>query len=675
MHRTYNNFMRMFPRWCLRAGRSAMLMLGLIAGAARAQSDGAQRWNFTTLSTSQAGAILSSPAVAADGTVYIGVEVGSSGSATSSGRLFALTPAGGQKWVFPTGDWVDSTPVVAADGTVYFGSWDGNLYALRPDGSLKWSYRAGTFLSASAALGSDGTIYFGGGNGNFYALNPDGTLKWIFPTLYWIDSAPAVAPDGTIYVGSLDNTLYALSPDGTEKWHYTTGNDVISSPALAADGTIYVGSRDLKLYAFTPAGNVKWTFQTNDTIEASPVLGADGTIYVPTTGGRIIAVRPDGTERWRYPAAGATALNALYSTPAVRTDGSLVFGSSNNALYALRADGTLLWRSPLGDWADSSPVVSPDGSIYVGCQDKRVYAFASSFAASMTDWPQLLRDSQRTGRQPLGAAPGTTGRLINLAVRTTAGTNGDPLIVGFVAAGAGARSLLVRGVGPTLASFGVTGSLPNPRLNLYAGSTLLGGNDDWGQAANATAISATAATVGAFALPAGSLDAALLSSFNSGAYTVHVSGANADPGIALMEIYDAGGAATSRLINVSALSGVGTGAGILIAGFVVGQNTRAILIRGVGPALAAFGVPGTLVNPQLKLFQGSQIVAENDDWSGATNAGALAATAQAVGAFSLGNSTRDAVLLVTLPPGAYTAQISGVNNGTGVALIEVYEVP
>ena len=142
-----------------------------------------------------------------------------------------------------------------------------------------------------------------------------------------------------------------------------------------------------------------------------------------------------------------------------------------------------------------------------------------------------------------------------------------------------------------------------------------------------------------------------------------------------MEVYDAGGTGSARLANVSARSAVGTGSGILIAGFVINQGTRAILVRGIGPSLAGFGVPGALADAQLKIYRDAQIVAENNDWGISSNASVIAERAQAVGAFPLVATSRDAVLLLTLAPGAYTAQVSGANSTTGVGLVEIYEVP
>lgn len=660
-----------FPRSILLLRTVALAALA--TAALPGQTDGTRRWAFTTLSTTAPGSIVASPTVGPDGTIYIGTQIGTSTSASPGGQLFALDPSGNRKWVYTAPDWIDSTPAVANDGTIYFGCWDGKLYALRADGSLRWAFTAASFIASSPALGTDGTIYIGAAS-NLVAVTPDGALKWTFPTEDWVDSAPAIGPDGAIYAGSWDGNIYAVNPNGSARWSYATDGAIVGSPALASDGTLYLGSRDAYLYALTPGGTLKWRFDTQDAIEASPVLGADGSIYVATTGGRIIALAPDGAERWRYPRAGQTALNPIVSTPAVRADGSLVFGTSNNALYSLRPDGTLLWSSAIDDPTDSSPLITPDGTIYIGAADKKLYSFTGTSAAALTDWSQFRRDPRRTGWQPLGAVSGTAGRLVNLAVRSVAGSDANTLIVGFVVSGAGERNLLVRGVGPTLTNFSVSGFLADPRINLFNGSAALASNDNWGDNSNAGAIANMAATVGAFALPSGSLDAALLRNFSGGGTSVHVSGAGGAVGIALKEVYDAGGSSTSRLANVSARSTVGTGAGILIAGFVVGENARAVLIRGVGPSLTQFGVPGVLNDPELRIFRGSQLLGENNDWAAGSNRAQVSGAAQSVAAFSLPTDSRDAALLLTLPPGAYTAQVSGVNNTTGIALVEVYEI-
>lgn len=280
----------------------------------------------------------------------------------------------------------------------------------------------------------------------------------------------------------------------------------------------------------------------------------------------------------------------------------------------------------------------------------------------------------------LAVAPATAnaGRLINLAIRTAAGSGAQTLIVGFAVGGAGTagnKPLLLRGVGPSLTQFGLAGVLADPEMTVFQGTTTVAANDDW---AGDAQVLARAGQVGAFALAAPtSRDAALASSPAPGSYTVQIVGKSGGTGLALAEIYDASpapGATVPRLVNVSARTQVGTGGDILIAGFVIGGTTaRTVLIRAIGPALAGFGVPGVLADPRLQLFEGDRVIRENDNWGGDLQ---LTTIGAGVGAFALADgSSRDAMLLVTLAPGSYTAQVSGVNNGTGVALVEVYEVP
>jgi hypothetical protein len=270
------------------------------------------------------------------------------------------------------------------------------------------------------------------------------------------------------------------------------------------------------------------------------------------------------------------------------------------------------------------------------------------------------------------------GRLVNLSCRAQVGTGGNILITGFAVGGGSpgaTEALLVRGSGPALVPFGVTGTLPDPLLQQFAGSTLQ--NSDAGWNGDAT-IAATAAQVHAFAWSPTSKDSALLVSPGDGPYTAQVSGDSGDTGVALAEVYDATPAGTyssarPRLVNLSARVQVGTGGNILIAGFVIGGSTaKTVLIRASGPALVPFGVTGTLPDPQLQLYSGTTLLATNAGWGD----NPLLATAFAsVGAFSWSSTSQDSAIFVTLAPGAYTAQVSGASGDTGVALVEVYEVP
>ena len=271
-------------------------------------------------------------------------------------------------------------------------------------------------------------------------------------------------------------------------------------------------------------------------------------------------------------------------------------------------------------------------------------------------------------------------RLINLAARAQVGAGANALIAGFVIAPGAEKRVLVRATGPALAAapFNVAGTLADPVLTLLGPDSttrVTASNDNW-NAADA----AVFATTGAFALSANSRDAAIVARLTPGAYTAQVTGAGNTTGVALVEVYDTDpvSAGTARLINTAVRAQVGTGAGILIPGLVVGAGApKQVLIRAVGPTLGAapFNVPGVLAQPVVTLFSGAQAVATNSAWNAAPNAAAIRDTARAVGAFALAENSRDSALLVTLAPGPYTIQVAGANATTGVALVEVYEVP
>ena len=256
--------------------------------------------------------------------------------------------------------------------------------------------------------------------------------------------------------------------------------------------------------------------------------------------------------------------------------------------------------------------------------------------------------------------------LSNLSVRTNAGAGAQTLIVGFAVSG-GTKPLLVRGIGPTLSSFGVPGALDDPRLELYRDSAKIAENDNW-----LSSDAVIFGRVGAFTLGESSRDSALTIQLAPGSYTAQVNGAAGTTGVALVELYDTAGlAAGAKLTNVSARSEIGPGNETLIAGFnISGSGDRTLLIRAVGPTLGAFGVQGALSDPKLELFGGGAKIQENDNWDEGTSA-----LFSRIGAFDLTAGSRDAVLLVTLPPGSYTAQVSGVAGASGVTLVEVYEVP
>ena len=329
---------------------------------------------------------------------------------------------------------------------------------------------------------------------------------------------------------------------------------------------------------------------------------------------------------------------------------TILFG--NDATLTASASGTgFLWYQWLKDGA---PIEGATQS---------VLTFKAAGPANAGNYAVVVANAGGTvASTPARLEIVSASALTNLSVRTTLGA-GETLTLGAVVGG-GTKTVLVRAAGPALNAFGLTG-MADPKLELFTGGTTPAAtNDDW-----PGSLAGTFAAVGAFGFANGSKDAAL-SQAVTGPFTVRASGTGA--GVILVEAYDVAGGASPRLVNLSARNRVGTGEDILIAGFSIsGTGSKQLLIRAVGPTLATFGVARPLADPTLRVVDGrGTVVGANDNWTTA-----LTTTFAQVGAFPLATASRDAAILLTLPAGGtYTIQVSGVNEGTGEALVEVYEV-
>jgi len=262
----------------------------------------------------------------------------------------------------------------------------------------------------------------------------------------------------------------------------------------------------------------------------------------------------------------------------------------------------------------------------------------------------------------LTVGPAVASRISNVSVRATLAA-AQTLTVGFTMTG-GTKPIVVRAVGPGLAVFGVPGTMPDPKLALFNGSTQVDANDNW---AGLASLNTAFATVGAFPLAANSFDAALLRSIEGGR-TLQINGGVG--GNVLVEAYDSASGNAIRFVNVSSRSHVGSGADILVAGFtVLGTAPKTVLIRAIGPTLGVFGVPNVLLDPKLEVYSGTNRINGNDDWPAS-----LIATFSQVGAFQLPPQSKDSAIVLILAPGGYTVQVSGADGGTGEGLVEIYEV-
>lgn len=267
-------------------------------------------------------------------------------------------------------------------------------------------------------------------------------------------------------------------------------------------------------------------------------------------------------------------------------------------------------------------------------------------------------------------------KLSNLSVRARTGGQFGTLILGFATSG-GSKEVLIRAMGPTIGDFGVPDPIPDPRLDMIRNRAAIDEVDDWVDESNSALISTRGAQLGAFA-PTSLLEAILLRSVTPNPYTVLATDVQNNTGQVLIEAYDADDlSAAGRLTNLSTRTEVGGAAGILTAGFVIaGTGDLTLLIRGVGPTLAGFGVAGAVADPTLVVISSTsgERVGNNDDW-GSDNASDKRTTATAVGGFPLDEGSRDAALLITLPPGPYTVEMnSGSGGAQGNGLIEIYEV-
>jgi len=612
-----------------------------------------------------------SPALSRDeATVYVGYE------RDRGGGVAAFSTSGGSaRWVTPMTAQVDSSPTIGPDGTIYIGSVNGVFYALAAEtGIPRWEFKAGSFISSSPALSEDGVLYFGTGSGRVVALNTNGEEQWSFQTGARIFSSPAIGRDGTVYIGSSDGFLYALNPDGQQKWRFPTAAPVLGSPALAWDGTIYIGSADQVLYAITPDGSLKWSYFTGGLIDASPVIGADGTVYVASGDHWFYALNPSGRAedriKWRTSLGAPSA-----STAAIRADGVIIVGADGGRVRAFNAeDGSVRWFLQTEDDIYSSPAIARDGSIFVGSTDGRLFKVAGNGSplSTVASWPRFQRDSRQAAKSP--SVNGA--RLINLSARAAV-EPADILIAGFFVQGGNGHPFLLRAVGPTLGQFGVADFMADPRLDLFSDQRLLQSNNDWGHSPGGGVAGEAGSGFLTFPLPPESKDAAMLPSLSSGLYTTHVTSADGEGGVVLVEAYDArSNDPDARLLNLSVRSEVGVGEKKLIAGFVLqGSAPSRLLIRAVGPGLTQFGVTGVLTNPSMAIYRDQERLLSNTGWSTAGVTYDLIGAAKTVAAFPLQIGSADSAVAVTLEPGSYTVQVSGLGETTGEALAEIYVLP
>ncbi len=544
--------------------------------------DGSQKWAFTAPVAGES--IYTAAPIDAEGNVYF---------ATLSGNVYSLSPAGTLRWSYGVGNAVTSAPALA-NGAVYFGGYDGNLYALSSaDGSLQWKFALGGQVRASApAVDANGTVYIGSYDHAIYAVSQGGSLVRTYATDDYIRSSPVIS--GTMmYFGSEDHKVYAFNLGvGSASSDWPMYQYSAERPGRVANYAPSIVSQPVSEAVVTGApfslsvsasGSGALTYQwslnglaipsatepTYSVLASSASDSGTYTVTVAGSGGSATSVPVTVTVSATGLAPGKIV--NLSARANVSTGGNIliagfVIQGTGSKEVVLRGIGPTLGLAPfnvpgvlaapqlaLVSSATNQTVASDitwGGSAALAAAFAQVGAFSlpqgSADSAVEVTLPTGSYTSQVSGvngtsgvalAEIYDAGPGAASALVNISARADVGTAGGILIAGFVIEGSQPVTLLLRGVGPTLANapFNVPGILAQPQIDLFnAANVDIQTNAGWND--SPTLASAFGAT-GAFAFAPGSADAAMLATLPPGSYTLQLSGRSGSTGIGLVEVY------------------------------------------------------------------------------------------------------------------------------------------
>ncbi|MGJ8637822.1 MAG: PQQ-binding-like beta-propeller repeat protein [Opitutaceae bacterium] len=375
-----------------------LLILCVATSTVHAQSTILENWNYTF-----GGDVFSSPALAPDGTVFIG---------SNDTYLHAVNPDGTLKGSFKTGDWVDSTPTIVAgandeDYSIIFGSWDNFVYALNSAGQQLWAYETGSSIISSPVV-HGGIVVACSIDGYCYGVNlNDGSHAWEYLVDAEIQSSPVVDENGVVYLAARDNTVHAInSQTGIGSWSTNLSNlfplfkpesqDRVTAGLTLVEGNLLlIGSGDGVLYALdTSAGTQEWYFEATAEIDNQPVVDQLGNVYFGSRDGYLYCINTTGIFQW------AIELGEIYySSPAIGRDGNVYAlgysGSSTTSLYKLDSTGFNVETVLISGVNDASPLITPDGYMYIAMLDGKLYQYDISESLMESDCPQFRQTPAR----------------------------------------------------------------------------------------------------------------------------------------------------------------------------------------------------------------------------------------------------------------------------------------
>ncbi len=504
-------------------------------------------------------------------------------------------------------------------------------------------------------------------------------------------STPAFAAAGDLYVTDLaTNSILVYAPDGT---HTTFATGFHSPQGLAFDSSGNLFAADMAtgtIFKFTADGTAS-AFATGLQAPAGLTFSAFGNLLVAeNAANRVDKFKPDRTK------SVVLALSAPYG---MAFDNPSLFVSNHTSTMKVTSLGQSASPVSSGDSsrgvavdADDNVYISSDfGAIFKVTESGTKTTFASGLSAPsgmafdrLPDSGNLfvadrlggghiykftelgVRTTFASGGSPnfLAFEPALAGKLLNISTRGRVLTGENVLIGGFIVTGTTPKRVIIRGMGPTLASFNVAGVLSDPVLELHYPNGSVVTNNNW-KSTQAAEIQATHFE------PNNDLESAIVATLAPGAYTAIVRGNNGQTGVALVEVYDLDPAGTSQMDNISTRGFVDRGDNVMIAGFIIGSpnnDSGKVLVRAIGPTLSQFSIASPLQDPTLELHNANgAVIAFNDNWRDA-HAPAIQRTALPP------TDLRESAILANLTPGSYTAIVRGKNNTTGVALVEVYRV-
>jgi photosystem II stability/assembly factor-like uncharacterized protein len=618
---------------------------------------------------------------------------------TDGGRTWFFTSSGPTGKAYPIVH-VDQHDIEYLNGAIYYCS-DGGIHR-SPDGGATWANLSptlgvGQIYDVAGSNQNPSLIYVGEQDCGFNRY--DGSV-WEHRD-FGDFSGVAVDPTNDQVVYAAAHGVFNKSTDGyntSQPLKPTTEPARFFGPPVAINPVntkvVYAGFQNL--YRSADAGG-NWTKVSNFTDAAKvQVIG-----IAPSDPKTIYVARDDenggSAKFYRTTDEGATFTDVSAGLPFAVTGVAIdptnprriwvsLKGGNTNAVY-YSTDGGSKWTNFSGGTLPNSStraIVYETGSqdgLYVGTLTGVYYR-----NAKMNDWqpynnnlPNVIVDSLKIddnskklragtfGRglwqANVAGATSTKGKLLNISTRLRVLTGENVEIAGFIVTGTDAKKVLVRGLGPSLPT---SQNLPDPTLALHDATKTLQTNDDWKDTQQA-AIQATTVP------PPRDAESALIATVPAGTskYTAILAGKGSATGIGLVEVYDLAQSANSQLANISTRGFVDSGDNVMIGGVILGPDgsgASRVLLRGIGPSLGGSGVANALADPVLTLKNGNGVtVATNDNWK-ATQQREIEATKAAP------SKDAESAILQTLGPGKYTAILSGKNNGTGVALVEAYNL-